>query len=688
MASPLDTAPSAVRSHGRRVAGDGMTISPLDTKLSELSDIQREAAEWDDGPLLVLAGPGSDKTRVLAYRIARILERSPKESFRILALTSTNKAAQAINSRVDGLASRLARRSCIDTFQGFCTQVLRVHGAHLGIKSGFAVYSQTSDRRAVLQDAIRRYLDDSDHSDDRVLPRSGMLTLIDMLKTRLVSPEQAESWLAEVNAAPPETARSVARVYRLYEDELRRANALDCNSLVFEACKLFDYPGIVRHYQIVYRYWMIDEFQNTNWAQYQLLRRMAVDDFSRVFAVADDDQTIGTRNGAVARRIGALVEDFGCKIVQLPTDSGCPPQIVETANRLNVYNARRHGSGHPAEPAPRHPATLGQQIRYREFETDDHEAVGIAAEIARQDTASHGRTLVLARTRALLESTAEALTAQSVPTKILTPRDDFASPQMQWLVACLKQIHRPLDQHNMATLAKTFNSFAAEPLDLAGLESRAAVEGTAYLTVWADTARAVGLSAPDAALIDTISDLDSGGMTPDTAIQRILEIFQTTYGENEDLEDDLNAWRRLSNEIRSSLGAAPLGVDTSHEPAPLDRFLQELDLRSREPAPPPGAVSLATIHSAESLESDTVYLIGLAEEVLPSWHSINKGNGGAALEEERRSCFVAITRAEKQLILSWAKQYRGRPTQRSRFLTEMLGPDDGAGDASHAERPS
>ena len=638
-----------------------MVAGLLEATLSELSDIQREAVEWNDGSMLVLAGLGSGKTRVLTCRVARILSRSPDERFRVLALTFTNKVAREMESRVADLVPDIAERSDIDTFHGFCAQVLRQHGVHLGIKSDFAIYSQTSDRQAVLEDALRRESGNPARSDMRVLP------LIDVLKTRLVSSEQAEDWLVEGNVVTLETARRTARVYRLYEDELRRANALDFNSLIFGAYKLFGYPGLVRHYRTVYRYWMIDEFQDTNDAQYKLLRRMAGDDFRRVFAVADDDQTIYEWNGADVRRISTLVEDFDCEVVQLPTNFRCPPRIVEAANRLIVYNTRRRGSKRPAKSAPRNRSTGRQQIQCSVFETDEDEAAGIAAEIGRQDIASRGRTLVLARTRALLESIYEALKAEDVSAAILKRRDDFASPQMRWLVACLKQLHRPLDRHNMAVLLKTFDCFAARPLnlDLDELVSRSTAEGAAYLTVWTHAARAADPSAPDAGIVDAISDLAAGETKHDTAIQRILELFETADNGDESVADDLSAWRRLSSEIGSSLGSAPL-----------DRFLQEVELRSKEPVPPPGAVSLATIHSAKDLEFDIVYLTGLAEEVLPSWHSVkdgngDQGNGGAALEEERRGCFVAITRTKKQLILSRAREYRGWPKQPSRFLKEM-----------------
>ena len=657
-----------------------MMATRLEASLHELSDVQRKAVEWDDGALLVLAGPGSGKTRVLTGRVARLLDRSRDERFRVLALTFTNKAAHEMSSRLTTLAPGLEERADIHTFHSFCTQVLRQHGVHLGIKPDFAIYSRTSDRRAVLDDALGRDSRHADSEDRRLLPR------IDALKARLVRPEQTEEWLAGRNDAPPDEACRLASAYRLYEEELRRANALDSNSLIFEAYRLFGYRAMAQHYQTVYRYWHVDEFQDTNGVQYALLRRMAGEDFRRVFAVADDDQTIYEWNGASIRRIGTLVADFDCEVVQLPTNFRCPPRIVEAANRLVVYNARRAEAKRPAEPAPRSPSLDNRPIGCRVFETDRAEATGIAAEIAGLDFDERGRTLVLARTRALLESMRAALQEEGVNAMILSRRDDFASPEMRWLAACLKQIDRPLDRRNLATLGEAFGSFvpgcvgsstgAPAPWDFDEVLSRSGTEKVTYLSVWIRAAQAAGLPSPAAEIVDLIARLSAGELKLASAIDRILGHLES--GEpGEDLRDDISAWRRLAGEIRTAVG-----------PTSLHRFLQELELRSKEPVPEPGSVSLATIHGAKGLEFDTVYLIGLVEEILPSWHSVRNGNGSAALEEERRGCFVAITRTKERLILSRAQQYKGWAKQPSRFLAEMGFADDGSDTASGGGNPS
>ncbi len=625
----------------------------LEATLHELSAMQRKAVDWEDGALLVLAGPGSGKTRVLTCRVAQLLDRSQNERFRVLALTFTNKAAHEMSTRVTTLVPGLEERAEIHTFHSFCAQVLRQHGVHLGIKPDFAIYSRTTDRQAVLKDALGRKYPQMSSDDRRLLPK------IDALKNRCIDPSQAENWVAVRCGTSRQEASRVARAYRLYEDELRRSNALDFNSLILQAYKLFGFPAMARHYQTVYRYWLIDEFQDTNRGQYKLLLRMAGHDYRQVFAVADDDQTIYEWNGASVRRISTLVQDFGCDVVQLPTNYRCPPSIVEAANRLVVYNVLRDQSKMLAEPYEQNQPVSNSRIECRRFETDSDEVAGIAATIASLDIADRRHTVVLSRTRNLLELMRKALDEENVPAMILARRDEFASPQMRWLVAFLKQIDRPLDQRNIVTLVETFSRFSSMDLDIYDLMDRSATEGVTFLISWVDMARSAELSPLESEIIASVSSLISGQVNPTSAVDQILDHFRNDEM-SEDLKDDLSAWRRLSSEIRTAIG-----------PASLDRFLQEMELRSKEPVPERGAVSLATIHGAKGLEFDIVYVIGMAEEVLPSWHSVKKGDRSAALEEERRGCFVAITRAKQRLILSWAGKYRGWPKKPSRFLAEM-----------------
>ena len=614
--------------------------------------MQRRAVEWADGPLLVLAGPGSGKTRVLTCRVAQLLESTPDERFRVLALTFTNKAAHEMKTRIAMLAPGLEERAEINTFHGFCSQVLRQHGSHIGIKPNFEIFSRTEDREAVLADALRRHSDQFEPSDVRLLPR------IDSLKARLIGPEQAAQHVRQEGAAP----QRIALAYRLYEDELRRVNALDFNSLILNAFELFRFPALVRLYRTIYRHWLIDEFQDTNGAQYALLRCMAGDDVPGLFAVADDDQTIYEWNGANVHRIRNLVDDFGCEVIQLTDNFRCPPRIVDAANRLVVYNVHRDVTKQAAESTT--PRSEGEEpgIQCRVFASDEEEACGIAGEIADLGPGKREGAAVLARSRGLLGRFESALRDLDVPIAYLGRRDDFTSPQMRWLVACLKQINRPLDHRNFLRLNETFGNFGGVLLDPEELTSRSEIDQVTLLAAWIAAVREA--APPAMSPVDAVECIASGTMGWSDAVRQITALFESDEG-SDDYSDDWSAWRRIEREVRAARGAVPL-----------DQFLQEMELRSKEPAPEPGSVSLGTIHGAKGLEFDTIYLIGLAEEVLPSWHSVKKGSGSAAIEEERRGCFVAITRTKKRLILSRARSYKGWSKGPSRFLAEMGLLDD------------
>lgn len=625
----------------------------LQTSLAELTAIQRQAVNWNQGALLVLAGPGSGKTRVLTCRIAHLLNESPDQRFRVLALTFTNKAADEMNDRVRSFVPELQDRVNISTFHSFCSKILRQHGVHIGLKPNFRIYSRLEDRKALLRNAIRR--------DSNLLSREAhqLLPWIDRMKAQLIGPRETESHIEKSVTSFHENPQLLATAYRLYEEELRQANALDFNSLIFEAYKLFNHSVLAQHYQTVYKHWLIDEFQDTNEAQYKLLKRMSASDFREVFAVADDDQTIYEWNGANVRRISSLASDFSCDVIQLPTNFRCPPQIVAAANRLVVYNVKRLKNKSPSASSQQESSRGIESIQCRVFPTDQKEVTGIVSEIADMDNMERSQTAVLARNRSLLQSIHDGLEAKGVFSSMLMRRDDFVSPKMRWLVACLRQIDRPLDRHNLATLISIFENIASVPMAFEDIISHADANNSSYLSIWIDTAQKAELPPCVADAINVITKLVNGDIKLSSAINELIDLFGRET-DDPDLQEDLSAWRKLAGT-----------VDLPGNSASLGQFIQELDLRSKDPNPKPGSVSLATIHGAKGLEFNTVYLMGLAEEILPSWHSIQKNNGNAALEEERRACFVAITRTKKHLILSRADQYKGHEKRPSRFLKEM-----------------
>ena len=314
--------------------------STLEAALEKLTDIQQQAVQWNQGPLLVLAGPGSGKTQVLTCRIARLLDASREQNFRILALTFTNKAADEMKGRVATFVPGLEERANIGTFHSFCAQILRQHGVHLGINPDFAIYSSDEDRRAVLEDALRT----AQTEGKRVsLDDVKYLGIIDRLKSKLIEP--TASLKATDGTIDP---NRVADVYQIYEQELRRINALDFNSLILETYRLINtFPAIAARYRKSYPHWLIDEFQDTNSAQYKLVRVLAGNDFRSLFVVADDDQIIYEWNGANFKQIQSFLADYSAQVIQLPTNYRCPAAIVESANKLVVYNTQRTSSKKP-----------------------------------------------------------------------------------------------------------------------------------------------------------------------------------------------------------------------------------------------------------------------------------------------------------------------------------------------------
>lgn len=629
-----------------------MTDNPLETALAKLTEIQRQAVGWGEGAMLVLAGPGSGKTQVLTCRIARLLDEGRDQSFRVLALTFTNKAADEMKERVANFVPGLEERANIGTFHSFCGQVLRQHGIHLGIKPDFAIYSQDDDRKAVLEDALKR----ADMDADGVR----YLGLIDRMKTLLIEPKDAVSRLTRAA-----DAQATAQAYEAYESELRRLNVLDFNSLIFEAFRLFStFPAIAARYRRSYPYWLLDEFQDTNDGQYRLIRTIAGDDFKNVFAVADDDQIIYQWNGASFRQIQRFRADFQPELIQLPTNYRCPPAIVAAANRLVAYNVQRTETKKPLV-AGKTDLKLPEQdhIQLRVFETDEIEAEKIAEEIAARGRDQWSQTTVLARTRASLEKMLKAFQAAQVPAVIAQRRDDFLSAEIRWMVACLVQTVRPLDRRNLAVLIDAFNRFADIQIAVGQVLSDAEASGSGYFSTWITAATGeIGASSPHAKLLETAGRLDPASAK--SVIDTMLtELDARASGDDPypDLVEDLAAWREISSDIRRHFGSS----------ISLDEFLQQLQLRSKAPSPQAHTVTLMTVHGAKGREFDFVYLIGLAEDILPSFQSRQKGDNSPEMEEERRNCFVAITRTKESLILSRANSYRGWAKQPSRFLVEM-----------------
>ena len=381
----------------------------LEEALDSLSDVQQQAASWNDGALLVLAGPGSGKTRVLTTRIARLLHESQDDHFRVLALTFTNRAADEMQDRIQQMAPEAEERLFIGTFHRFSADVLRQHGQYLGLRTDFRIYSTDQDRAEIAQRAIISDQGRFAGLEDR---DANFLALVDRAKAKLISSEGVATKFQNTGRGEKFEA-----FYTAYDAELVAANALDFNTLIFKAHEVFArFPVLAERYRSAYRFWCVDEFQDTNFAQYQLLKTMAGDSFRDIFAVADDDQIIYQWNGADYRRLDLFRSEFDADLIQIPTNYRCPPQVVACANNLIAHNLLRAADKKPLLAAQNADPT---KIEVFKFESEDDEAEGIARHIAEYRKRELEQTVVLSRVRRLLEPIAIQLTELGVNSQVV-----------------------------------------------------------------------------------------------------------------------------------------------------------------------------------------------------------------------------------------------------------------------------
>lgn len=629
-------------------------VDTIEEAFQSLSEIQREAAKWEDGALMLLAGPGSGKTRVLTSRVARLFANEPAAKWRILALTFTTRAADEMRSRIEQLSPAAAERLYVGTFHAFACEILRQSGSHVGVKTDFKIYSNPGDRELLLAEALRFA------GVDLGEPISKAFPVLDGLRDRLASPDNCLRFFSD-----PDRGTRFANAYQAYSDYLAHENALDFPAILYKAHKLFtDFPRMAERYRKTYRHICLDEFQDTNQAQYSFVRALTGDAHKNVFVVADDDQVIYQWNGASPQRLQQFARDYEPAVLQMPTNYRCPSEVVEMANRLVINNRLRTANKQPLRSAKVLP-TVPHRVRVVEFDDDLAEVQGIAADIDARHGNAPDNVVVIARTKAILKALQEELARRGVRAQIAQRRDSFASVPYQWLHTSLQIANRRSDEREFKNFVEIGNSFWDIELDTPQLVEKAKSTNGDLLRTWAKATEDLSFSSLGAEIISLLrldlaerSDFQKYLKTTTAAFAAAATIL---HEEHPSVDEDARAWKDLYREIIHAIGRT----------APLETFLQELDLRSKEPPLEAGVIPLLTIHGSKGNEFDHVYLLGLAEDVLPSFQSKKQGDHSPQLEEERRNCFVAITRCMETLTLSRAKLYKGWPKLPSRFLAEM-----------------
>jgi len=633
---------------------------PVAVDVSGLNPNQQAAVTWDQGPLLVLAGPGSGKTKVLTTRIARLIAESAEKRFRVLGLTFTAKAADEMRARVDSVISLGRERVLLATFHSFAADVLRQHGSHVGFRPDFVILNQTADRESVLLDAIRecsRQGVATEPDDVKLLP------FLDRLLDVCMTSEDVRQRVRD-----PDLADKAAALFSQYRQELERTNRLDFPCLLAKAIELLESkPAVARLLRTTYTHVCVDEFQDTNDSQYRFLRAIVGSSPTDIFVVADDDQIIYQWNGASPERLATLRADYQMAVVQLPASYRCPAGVIALANKLIQYNVSRSADKQPLVAIKSE--GQGSSVRLQQFDDVGGELAWVAADIASRGVNVHAKCVVLGRTKKLLDAAVVALQEAGVPAALHIRKDEFESAPFRWLHSILRLANARGDREQVRRACKAFYSIDGLDLRVDQVAASAAVTGGDLLRAWFDEVLAR----------DALSDLSRECLTALRArivtrldfigfINGSLDWFhrlhadetrdQQAFGE---VETEESMWRELAKGIGDRLG----------DGMTLEAFLQEMDLSPKVPPPPRNATRCLTIHSSKGMEFEHVYLVGLVEDQLPSFQAVKKGPESRELQEERRNCFVAITRAQESLTLTYAGQYWGWARNPSRFLYEM-----------------
>jgi len=626
--------------------------------VSTLNENQRSAVEWTGGPLLVLAGPGSGKTKVLTTRISHVLSNAPNEHFRVLALTFTSKAATEMRERLETLTPHAGTRVLLTTFHSFAADILRQHGSHLGFKPDFTILTQESDRERVLQDAlgdIRREGIDLDPADLKLMP------VLDRLLTDCIADADVGTRISD-----PHLAVKVAALFMAYKARLVSHNRVDFASLIYFTIQLLRDKGrIAKQLRTVYTYICVDEFQDTNLAQYTILRLLCGNAYPNLFVVADDDQIIYQWNGASPERLNALKEDYKMDVIQLPANYRCPPEVIELANNLIQNNSDRSPGKAPLKAMKS--SNKKDSIRLLTFSEFDDELVWLKSDLEVLSAKERPSCVVLARTTKLLQAAADHLSTNGVPAHTIVRKNEFESAPIQWLHAVLRLANSRADEEQLRRACKSFFKLSGTDTRLEDVVTEAAIHNADLLRAWFSLQHINSRISPDsksflAKAQKTIVDrLDFSTFVSDS-----LQWLDALSAEGDerftDYKEERELWLQLQDASTKKYG---------HEDLTLHTLLQEIDLAPKTIAGPPNSIPCMTIHGAKGMEFRHVYLIGLAEDNLPSFQSIKAGPASRELQEERRNCFVAITRTEERLTLTFAKKYFGWPKNPSRFLAEM-----------------
>ncbi len=631
-----------------------------------LNEPQREAVFHTDGPLLILAGAGSGKTRVLTHRIAYLIEERGVNPWNILAITFTNKAAGEMRQRVDDLVGFGSESIWVSTFHSACVRILRRFIDRLGYDNRFTIYD-TDDQKTLMKEVCRKADIDTKKFKERML-----LSVISSAKNEMILPDEFE-----LNAGGDFAQQKIARAYREYEAQLKANNALDFDDLLVKTVQLLDtQPDVRENYQERFRYIMVDEYQDTNTVQFKLVSLLA-GKYRNLCVVGDDDQSIYKFRGANIRNILDFEKEFpDARVIKLEQNYRSTGNILSAANHVIRNNKGRK------EKTLWTANGEGDKIQLRQFDTAYDEADYIAEDVKEEvrEGASYKDHAVLYRTNAQSRLLEEKFVAMSIPYKIVGGINFYARREIKDILAYLKTIDNGMDDLAVRRIINVPKR-GIGLTTINRIQESAAQRGIGFYEALLapDLIPGVGRSASKLDSFAALIEYFKGQAERESLTDLLGEIIEkTAYIENLDADDPEDAQARIENidELVSKAAVYEEDCQDRGEKATLSGFLEEValvaDIDSLDENQ--DYVVLMTLHSAKGLEFPHVYLAGMEDGLFPSYMTIT-ADDKEELEEERRLCYVGITRAEEKLTLTCARRrmIRGETqfNKMSRFIREI-----------------
>ncbi len=635
-----------------------MAVTSPDQYLADLNPAQREAVLATEGPVLVVAGAGSGKTRVLTYRIAHLVSAIGVKPQEILAITFTNKAAGEMRERLEGALGGIARTMWVMTFHSACGRILRTEAPKLGYRSNFTIYDQADQVRLVKQ-----CLEELERDPKRFVPR-GIHAQISNAKNLLITPDDYKTRISSFYD------QTVADVYEAYQRRLFGSNAVDFDDLLMLTVQVLErFPEARNRWQKAFRYVLVDEYQDTNHAQYRLLQLLA-GEHRNVFAVGDPDQSIYAFRGADIRNIMEFERDFGgAKQIALEQNYRSTNAILRAANAVISENRERKPKNLWSELGE------GDPVRVVEVEDEHAEARFVAAEIAGLVEAdfSGSEIAIFYRTNAQSRVLEDVLVRQDIPYQVIGGPKFYERAEIKDAIAYLQVLDNPTDAISLTRIANRPRRGIGDA-SLARLQTYADAHG---LSLWEalEHPEEAGCGGAPLKAIDKFRTLMQSSMAGagELPVPEILEsvLDRSGYFEALEAERTIEAQGRMEN-LQELVGVAREYQGSAEHPT-LSEFLQQISLYSDQDAieEERSLVTLMTLHNAKGLEFRAVFLIGMEEGVFPHSRSIEE----QGLEEERRLCYVGLTRAQERLVLThaaarslWGSRGYNLP---SRFLDEL-----------------